>query len=61
MESIVGEITTDSFYLSPIVKNITGTHTINSSNNYEVIDFRFNKFCISKPWIWLYKKLKRGN
>lgn len=52
-----GEITTDSLILKPDISNITGTHTINRSKNYEVIDYRFDKFCISKPWMTLYKKL----
>ena len=52
-----GEITTDSLILKPDISNITGTHTINRSKNYEVIDYRFDRFCISKPWMTLYKKL----
>lgn len=45
-----------SYEMAPNVKNVTGTHTINRSANFEVIDVRFDKLCLMKQFIKLINK-----
>lgn len=58
-EKLLGEIKPENMMLEPVVHNLTGTHTINRSEHYEVVDFRFNRFCLTKRWIWLCNTLSK--
>ncbi len=40
-------------------KILTGTHTLNRSKHFEVIDVKYDRFCLTKRWIWLISKLKK--
>lgn len=52
-EIFAGEISPQNFLLSPRISNLTGTHTINRSEHFEVVDFKYNRFCKTKLWIRL--------
>lgn len=39
------------------IRKITGTHTINRSKTIEVIDVKYNRFCLTRRWIWLISKI----
>ena len=56
-EQLVGTITEECYNINK--KRITGTHTINRSQNFEVIDFKYNRFCLTRRWIWFVNKIKR--
>ena len=38
-------------------KILTGTHTLNRSKHFEVIDVKYDRFCLTRRWIWLVKKV----
>lgn len=58
-EKTVERINADSYRFSPGIKRITGTHTLNRSNHFEVVDIRMDRVCFSRRWIWLYKKYRQ--
>ena len=41
------------------IKRITGTHTFNRSEHFEVVDFKYNRFCLFKRVIWLVHFFRR--
>lgn len=57
-EVFYGEIHPENFHLMPNHSHLTGTHTINRSEHYEVVDYRYDRFCLSKRLIWLTGKLR---
>lgn len=52
-ESYVGEMTPENIDFSHSNIKLTGTHTLNRSEHFEVIDYKYNRFCVTKPWIHL--------
>lgn len=50
-EEFVTSIDEDCFDLP--IRVITGTHTLNRSKTIEVIDIKYDRFILSRRWIWL--------
>ena len=59
-ETQSGYLSFGNYQMIPKYNNVTGTHTINRSEHYEVIDIRFDKVCLSKQFIRVINRLKRG-
>ena len=49
-EKLIEYINEDCYDLN--IKRITGTHTINRSKHFEVVDLKYTRFCLTRRWIW---------
>lgn len=57
-EKIIGEFSDKCILAKPKIK-ISGTHTFNRTDGFEVIDIKYNRFCITKSLIRLYQLFKK--
>lgn len=55
-EQFCGEMKPENLILERFHHTLTGTHTLNRSEHFEVIDIKYNRFCFSKPWIRFARK-----
>lgn len=58
-EKIIGEISDKNLCFKPQILKITGAHTFNREAGFEVIDIKYNRFCITKPMINVVNKIKQ--
>ncbi len=58
-ETLCGEIKPENLVLQASHRHLSGTHTFNRSQNYEVTDFRYDRFCFTKPWMKIVRRLLR--
>lgn len=57
-EEKIGELYPGTYELSARIPRITGTHTFNRSARFEVIDIRYDRFCLTKQWIKIKGKIR---
>lgn len=58
-ETVIGEITDKNLILDPNVKKLTGMHTLNRIEGFEVIDIRYDRFCVSRPIIRIWHLMNK--